>query len=413
MAVFYGHCRKNNALVSSNDNNSTLQTLKAMRRYFLLIVLSCIGFVRASSQGTGTAILPYTDDQGAPVVEVVINGNPYRFMLDTGAGMTCVSDRLVNAENLSYSQSEASMQGLGNNLFLAAIPSIGIGALELTAQQGIVMSAENVILSTLGADGIIGANILKNYVLSFDSQKKTITLAANADEAIAGWQPLKLWNNVPLFNIKLQGKDELYDVPALFDSGNGTGAVSLPSVEGFEQWSGAGIITDVTEGRGAVGSMVGGLANFDKIYRGSLNDLHIGNAVFKGLPVMTGGVGYLLLCFKMTDLGRVIIDYPNARYKFEAYEGQTVWDGDCRPVMTGPQDGKLRIAAVWGDEARTKLAPGYIITAVGDTPISGSVEKLANIDELIRAYKAEESSVTVRDQLGAEKQLPASLFLPL
>ena len=383
-----------------------------MKRYLLLIILLFVGFFRASSQVPGTAELKYNDDNGVPVIPVVINGNTYRFMLDTGAGITCVSDRLVNAEKLEYKQSKTSMQGLGNNLFTTIIPEMKLGGLEMANEQAVIMSADNVILASLNTDGVIGANILMNYILVFNSQKKTITLSDKADETVTGWQSLRLWNNVPLFNIKLQGKDDLYDVPALFDSGNGTGTVSLPSVEGFEQWAGAGIITNVTEGRGAVGAMVGGLAKFDKIYRGNLNDLHIGGAVFNGIPVMTGGIGYLLLCFKMTDLGRIIIDYPNRRYQFAVYEDGAVWAGDSRPVMTGPDNDNLRIAAVWGDDARSKLAPGYIITAVGDSLISGPVDNLANIDELIRQYRAERSTVTVRDQLGSVKKLPASIFLP-
>ncbi len=382
-----------------------------MKKYFLLIVLSVIGLAQGFSQGKNFTELQYHDNNGVPVVEVVIKDNTYRFMLDTGTGMSCVSDRLVNAEKLEYSQSQKSMQGLGYNLYVATIPQMQIGNIETSNVQGIVMSVDNVILSTLGVDGIIGADILMNYVVTFNSLKKIIVLSDSADEAISDWQTLKLWNNAPIFEVKLQGKDELYDVPALFDSGNGTGALTLPSVEGFEQWSGAGIITNVIEGRGAVGSMVGGLAKYDKIYRGKLNDFHVGNVVFKNLPVMTGGVGYLQLCYKMTDLGQIIIDYPNKRYKFEPFENGTVWPGDNRTVMTGLDNGKLRIAAVWGDKAQAEIEPGYIITAIGEKTLSDSVDSLPNIDELIRQYGAENAVITVQDKLGSVKELPASLFL--
>ncbi|MCW3786818.1 retropepsin-like aspartic protease [Plebeiibacterium sediminum] len=382
-----------------------------MKKYFLLIVLSVIGLAQGFSQGKNFTELQYHDNNGVPVVEVVIKDNTYRFMLDTGTGMSCVSDRLVNAEKLEYSQSQKSMQGLGYNLYVATIPQMQIGNIETSNVQGIVMSVDNVILSTLGVDGIIGADILMNYVVTFNSLKKIIVLSDSADEAISDWQTLKLWNNAPIFEVKLQGKDELYDVPALFDSGNGTGALTLPSVEGFEQWSGAGIIANVIEGRGAVGSMVGGLAKYDKIYRGKLNDFHVGNVVFKNLPVMTGGVGYLQLCYKMTDLGQIIIDYPNKRYKFEPFENGTVWPGDNRTVMTGLDNGKLRIAAVWGDKAQAEIEPGYIITAIGEKTLSDSVDSLPNIDELIRQYGAENAVITVQDKLGSVKELPASLFL--
>ncbi|MCW3805532.1 retropepsin-like aspartic protease [Plebeiibacterium marinum] len=384
-----------------------------MKRNLLIIILSLIGFTHSIAQNSIETELKYSDENGVPVVDVVIGGNTYRFMLDTGAGKTCVSDRLVNAEKLEYAQSQESMQGLGDNLFIANISNASLGSLEITKKEAIVMSADNVILSTLDADGIIGANILADYVVTFDSKKKSITLSNQVESSITGWETLKLWNNVPLFNIKLQGKDELYDVPALFDSGNGTASVSLPSVEGFEQWTGAGIINNVIEGRGATGSMVGGLSGMDKLYRGKLNDLHIGGYVFNGIPVMTGGIGYLLLCFKITDLGKITIDYPNNRYHFDVYEDGAVWKVDNRPVMTGPDNGQLRVAAVWGEDARAKLDPGNIITAIGKHEISNVNDTVPNIDKLILHYGAQNARVTVQDKIGTVKQLPASLFLPV
>ncbi len=384
---------------------------KIMKKYFLLIAMLVIGVSHSFSQNSTNSELKYTEINGVPVVNVAVIGTTYRFMLDTGTGMTCVSDRLVNAEKLEYAQSQKSMQGLGYNLYVATIPTLSVGNIELAKAQAIVMSADNVILSTLKVDGIIGADILKNYVVTFNSTNQTISLSDEAVENTESWQTLKLWNDAPIFEVKLQGDDELYDVPVLFDSGNGTGALTLPSVEGFEQWSGAGIITSVTEGRGAVGSMVGGLAQFDKIYRGELTDFHFGDVSFQSLPVMTGGVGYLQLCFKMTDLGKIVIDYPHLRYKFEPYENTTAWQGEKRPVMTGIDQGKLRIASVWGEKARAQLEPGYIITAIGNTTIDNVVANLPNIDELIREYGAENSVVTIQDKFGTTKEISASLFL--
>ncbi len=383
------------------------------KRYLLIIVLTLIGFVQSKAQNSTETELIYNEVNGVPVVEVVIGENTYRFLLDTGAGITCVSDRLVNTEELEYKQTQESMKGLGNNLFVAQIPESTIGELIVKNKEAIIMSADNVIFSALDVDGTIGANILTDYVVTFDSKKQTITLSDKADAEITNWETLKLWKNVPLFNIKLQGKDELYDVPALFDSGNGTGALGLPSVEGFEQWTSAGIINNVAEGHGANGSMVGGLTGMDKLYRGKLNDLHIGGYVFEGIPVMTGGMGYLLLCFKMTDLGKITIDYPNNRYNFSVYEDCAVWDGDNRPVLTGADNGQLRVAAVWGEEARAKLDPGNIISEIGNNEITNVNDSTPNIDKLILDYEAQNEKVTVKDKIGKVKKLPASIFLPV
>ena len=56
--------------------------------------------------------LNYEFRQGVPVVKVVINGHTYYFLFDTCAGITCVSDKLVNTEKLAYQQTGNSMQGM-------------------------------------------------------------------------------------------------------------------------------------------------------------------------------------------------------------------------------------------------------------------------------------------------------------
>lgn len=95
------------------------------------------------------------------------------------------------------------------------------------------MSEHNPVFKHLGVDGTIGANVINEFVVTIDARNKTITLSDRVDPSISRWETLKLWNNVPLLSVKVQGKGEVHDVPALFDTGNGTGAIGLPSVKGL------------------------------------------------------------------------------------------------------------------------------------------------------------------------------------
>ena len=272
------------------------------------------------------------------------------------------------------------------------------------------MSEHNPVFKHLGVDGTIGANVINEFVVTIDARNKTITLSDRVDPSISRWETLKLWNNVPLLSVKVQGKGEVHDVPALFDTGNGTGAIGLPSVEGFEQWTQAGIIGDVEEGNGFIGTMVGGMVKTDKLYRGRMTGLHLGDAVFKKMPIITGGIGYLLLCFKTTDLGVFTLDYPNGRYHFEPYVDASVWEGDSRPVMTGSDNGVLKIAAVWGKEASKRLAPRWTVIALDGKPLESMALDSPNIDEMIRERGVK--TVTVRDTEGKEYEVKAEVFLP-
>lgn len=353
--------------------------------------------------------LGYEVRQGVPVVKVVINWHTYYFLFDTGAGVTCVSDRLANTEKLACRQSGQTMQGMGQ-LMMAEVPELLLGELTVRNKQVAVMNERNPIFEHLGVDGIIGANVMNDYVVAIDARSKTIAFSSEADASITRWDTLKIWNDIPLISMKVKGKEEVYDVPALFDTGNGTGAIGLPSAEGFEQWTQAGIIGDVEEGDGFIGTMVGGMASLNKLYRGRMTEIYLGNAAFKQVPIITGGMGYLLLCFKITELGKFVLDYPNGRYHFEPYAEAAAWEGDRRPVMTGADNGVLKVATVWGKEVRKQVAPLWTVIALDGKPLENVTLDVPNIDELIRQHGAK--TVTVRDVEGKEYEVKAEVFLP-
>ena len=105
-----------------------------------------------------------------------------------------------------------------------------------------------------------------------------------------------------------------------------------------------------------------------------------------------------------------MLDYPNGRYHFEPYADAAVWAGDRRPVMTGADNGELKIAAVWGKEACKKLAPQWTVVALDGKVLEHVTLDTPNIDELIREHGAK--TVTVRDTEGKEREVGVEVFLP-
>ncbi len=369
--------------------------------------LGAVPCMRESSPDS--TILNYDDPQGIPVVNVSINGKSYLFLFDTGAQMTCISDEVVSKEQLEVRLTNNYIIGMSGNISYTLLPSVSLGSMIIDSLEAIVLPGNNPSLRAIGVVGIIGANTLLNLVVTFDAQSKAITLSRSSFDERMDWIPMKLWDGLPLLALKLRGKEELYDVPGVFDSGSSMGAFGLPSVKGFEEWTAAGLIDSVEEGQGTTTLMLGGRVGMDKLYRGELKECHIGNGVFSGIPVYTGGIDYLLLCFKITDLGKLTLDYPNKRFSFTAYEGAAVWEGDQRPVTTAVINGELKITAVWGKEALEKIAPGYTVTALDGKPTNKVPPGIPNIDVFIGMVKAK--TVTVRDMDGNEQTLPATLFL--
>lgn len=361
-----------------------------------------------------STILSYDDTAPVPVIQITINGNTYRFLFDTCAGYTCVSDKLVNAEKLNYRQTGNTIQGMEGKLTMAYIPKISFNGMPVWNKEAAVLSEHNPIFRTLGVDGIIGANIINDLVVEIGV--KTIVLSTiNNDHSTIGWDSLRIWNSHPLLTIKVKGKEgQVYDVPALLDTGNGTGTIALPSAKGFEEWAEEGIIEHVEKGEGFNGMMIGGIVkSTEKLYRGRLKGIQISSSSkFKDAPIMTGGADYLLLPFKIiSKLGHITIDYPNKRYRFHSFPAPIAWEGDRRPVQTGVvEGGLLQIAAVWGDEAMKVLTVGDTITAVGDKPLENLPVDAPNIDVLINQSGAK--IVAVKNATGAIKQFPVALFLP-
>lgn len=352
-------------------------------------------------------VLNYKDTHGIPIIRITINNNEYSFVFDTGASMTCISDKVVKKEKLSIQASTNYIEGMANNVSFTNITTLKIENLLIENIKAIILPENNLSFQILGIDGIIGANILDKFIVTFNAQFKNIIISKNSPKNM-NWEPMKSWDGIPLITIKIQGKEELHDVPAIFDSGSNMGAFGLPSIEGFEQWTEDGLIGNVEEGRGTTTLMLGGRVGTDKLYRGNLNECHIGNGVFPGIPVYTGGMGYLLLCYKITELGQLILDYPNQRFCFTAYEDAQVWEGDRQPVQTQVINGEMKIVTVWGKEALKKLQPGYTIVAFDNKPTGKVPSMMPNVDEFINLIHA--TTVTVRDAVGQTHTHSASLF---
>lgn len=357
--------------------------------------------------------LPYELCEGTPVVKVNIGGHTYRFLFDTCAGYTCVTDKLVNAESLPYAQTNNKLIGMQGDLTMAQIPQLMLGDAKISNATAAIMPESNPVLATLHADGIIGSPIISQFVVTFDSRQQTITLTNEADSQLKGWEELKFASSDPVITVKIKSSTQGFiSVPMLFDSGNGSGSAALPSVEGFRQWRDNGLINNVEEGNGFSAMMITGMNSAGgELLRGNLNEYEIGDGKFTGIPVLTGGpAGYMIMCYRLTDLGRITLDYPNKRYLFQAFKDAKVWDRDYRPVLTGSMGGKLIVAAVYGN-ATKQISVGDEITAIGDKALTGNLPtNTPNIDVLIKTGK-DIKTVTVKGKNGKTKELSASLFL--
>lgn len=366
--------------------------------------------------GRAVVELKYTDPFGVPTVGVSVAGAEYRFVVDTGASILCITDRVAMAAGMDVGRSRYRFKNMRGRLQTTLVESLALGSIVLRRQQAVVLSADNTLFRALGVDGIVGGTILEHFVVSFDSRRHTVTLStdrAGLREQPAAWEDLKLWRNLPLLRTVLRGGAGRATT-ALFDSGNGTGAVVIPTAKDFEKLIRHGAISDLEDGEGVASRMIGGLGAPSKLYRGRIEGLTLGSGTLGGIPVMSGGLAYPLLCWRLTDMGVLTLDYTARQYAFTPYPDARVWNMTPYPVMTAVENGRMTVASVWDRQLRRVISSGDVIESIGGQPVTNLSETATpNIDEMIaRLTTPENRTVVVGDLSGVRHILPASLFIP-
>jgi predicted aspartyl protease len=110
------------------------------------------------------------------VVPVFINGRgPYRFLLDTGATNTIVSNRVADQLNIPIGKTETVLTAGGS---VAAtkrmIDVIRIGNAQII--QVPIIAADLKLMQTLHIDGIIGEDCLRQFKISIDYAHQLLTI---------------------------------------------------------------------------------------------------------------------------------------------------------------------------------------------------------------------------------------------
>ena len=84
--------------------------------------------------------------------------------------MTCISDKVVSEVGLSLRLTSNYIVGMDGNVSYATIPSLVFGSVKADSLEAIVLPRNNLSLRTLGIDGIMGANALTDFVVTFDAK---------------------------------------------------------------------------------------------------------------------------------------------------------------------------------------------------------------------------------------------------
>lgn len=185
-----------------------------------------------SSPDAVSATVPFEDDHNEIVVPVVVNGQPHKFLLDSGAGNSFITAGAARALAL-YKGADFPALGYGGAAAskIATQATVELaGGVRLKNQNLYVIGAPRVgqaLTERGGVDGGLGYDLLARFTVTIDYAHKTLTLtrpsAFNAPTGGVTSLPVNLESHVPTVRATVDGKQ-----PGTFtiDTGD-SGAIHL------------------------------------------------------------------------------------------------------------------------------------------------------------------------------------------
>ncbi len=125
------------------------------------------------------------DEQNRLTVEAMINGRgPYRFVVDTGADRSVVSDDVAKALTLPADE-EMIVEGIARSM---TAPSVRLDRLEIGRVVMTDLVLPTLPRSWLGGDGYLGLDVIDRQAVTFDFQNHRLHVAPS--DQITNWLPL-------------------------------------------------------------------------------------------------------------------------------------------------------------------------------------------------------------------------------
>jgi hypothetical protein len=117
-------------------------------------------------------------DKPLILLETTVNGKgPYRFVLDTGAGLTMISPELAKKVEVQGDEAQKAVGAGGNiDVHFGTVKALAIGETRIEALKVGIMDLSGISKAIdTNIDGIIGYNFLSRFRVSVDYPKQAVT----------------------------------------------------------------------------------------------------------------------------------------------------------------------------------------------------------------------------------------------
>ena len=332
----------------------------------ITILLFCVMTFQVGAQKYKT-VLPYRMVGGKMIVDLVMNGPSRSFIFDTG-GRTALTGEIC--EELGVTVVD-SLGVTDVNSKKAAYPLVSSES-WMTPDQKInfkhvsaMKLAKPSPFECFHTDGLIGSDLLVRTIVEIDGKNKTITITSAENPSTVSLRKMLPFTKSGMPIILLQAGAG-NNITALFD----TGCPSFFSlkVSDYETLKTTGAFQVLSEGYGEGSIGVAGMAEADISHRVCLPVLSVGGTKFQNVTSETSTPPFTLLGVKLLDYGKVTLDYPRARFYFEANEAVNDLSSKHYNVALRVKDGELIISTVWS-AMKGVVEVGDKVTRINGKPV--------------------------------------------
>lgn len=333
--------------------------------------------------------IPFELEFGKIILPVRINGQTYRFLLDTGAP-NIISKKIADVINPDFKKdiNVVDANNQRQNMELVPIPELQLGSLRYVNGVAIVVDLDNhPILKCFRLDGFIGSNFFKNVVLQVDYAAKKIRISPTIKSFAPNskGQPMKLIGPqlAPYITITYPNEIKIITDQALLDTGmDGFYDLSSRAYKLFNAESDS-VINTIASSTG-----VGALGLFEKLgptphWMVEIPKVKLSETLFTHAQVITTDDENSRIGLKAFEYGKVTLDFNKKKWYYEA--GSSA-DLTTKPKQLSPTfiDEKLVVGIVWEESLQSKLQFGNKIVKINHQSIESlSVCELLKMKEIL------------------------------
>lgn len=338
---------------------------------FLLLSLNVVGQSLSSKkpyikQKNYYQEIPFDYVRGKIIVPVTLEGEVYRFILDTGAPnilSTHLAKKLgvILSDSIKVSDANETKQQMA----LVKVPKFSLSSLDFYNSSALVHTIEtDDIFNCFQIDGFIGSNVLHHSVIQIDHKRRKIIITDAINNVTVNKKSktkLQLFGSQKSPYVWVTLGDESKN-QVLLDTGmEGSYDISLKAHNTFSKKD---FYKPIGKGDGAAGIGLFGTGKNTTHYRTLIHKIELSTTIFKNILAETTTDTNSRVGSSFFEQGISTFDFNKKKFYFESYVTSPNLSEKLLGFSPTLKDTKLVVGIVWQDELRQKIQTGDEILSV-------------------------------------------------